>query len=104
MNNEFKTQVDLDLQLERTDNYDIETKKINLRWNLELELRQYGVKSVIITVPEQFLRLDINVWGDDTDTYEEMKLTIKDVEIVRDTDSLIPHTLGYFNKKWRLVF
>lgn len=104
MNNEFKTQVDLDLQFDRADNYDIETKKVNLRWNLEFEVRQYGIKSLIFGVPEQSFTIELNVWGDDEDTPESVQLTVKDVEIVRDTDSLVPHTLGFSNNKWRLVF
>ncbi len=106
MSNEFKTKVDLDLSLDRGDNFDIETKNMNLRWNLELEMRQYGVKSFIITVPDQQITVSLNVWGDDEDTQEELTLDIKDVIVERNDvgDSLIPHALEYYKGKWKLVF
>ena len=107
MNNDFKTQIDLDLLIDRNDNYDIETKKFNLRWNVEFEVRQYGIKSVNITVPEQKIELDICVWGDNEDTYETLTLDIKDVVIERNTegfDNLVPQSLSYFKNKWTLVF
>lgn len=105
--NSFKTQVELDILLPRTDNHNIETTKMNLRWNLELEVRQYGIKSTIITIPEQKVELSVCVWGDDDDTYENVTLDIKDVIIERSgtgLDSLIPKKLEYFKNKWTLVF
>lgn len=105
--NSFKTQVDLDLTINRPDNFEIETKKMNLRWNAEFEMRSYGVKSVIITVPDQQVSLDIRVWGDDEDTFETLTLDIKDVIIERQNEGLeflIPQTLEFFKGKWKLVF
>ena len=103
---DFKTQVDLDVMLDRKDNYDIETKKINLRWNLELEMRQYGVKDFIITVPDQTVTIDLNVWGEDTDTQEQVTLEIKDVLVERASQSsqLIPNSLEFYKGKWTLIF
>jgi hypothetical protein len=105
--NSFKTQVKLDILLDRTDNYEIETLTMNLRWNLELECKNYGVRSIIITVPEQQCGLSVRVWGDDDDTYEDVTLDVKDVEIDRgssDFTGLIPQSLVYFKGKWRLEF
>lgn len=104
--NEFKTQVDLDLMLDRKDNYDIETTKMNLRWNLELEMRQYGIKSFIITVPDQTVTIDLNVWNDDNDTQEQITLEIKDVvvELSGGSDQLIPSSLEFYKGKWTLNF
>jgi hypothetical protein len=110
--NNFKTQVELDILLDRKDNYTIDTKNMNLSWNLELEYRSYGVKSTIITIPDQKVTLSLCVWGDDEDTYEEVTLDIKDVVIERHStceyktsfDSLIPRSLQYFKNKWTVVF
>lgn len=106
MSNNFKTKVDLDLMLDRNDNYDVLTKHINLRWDLEFEMRQYGVKSFIITVPDQSITIDLNIWGDDDDTQEELKFDIKDVLIERSStsDSLFPKSLEFYKGKWKLVF
>ena len=106
MSNEFKTKVDLDLSLDRTDNFDIETKHMNLRWNLEFEMRQYGVKSFIITVPDQTVTVFLNVWGDENDTEEELTLDINNVIVERngESDQLIPSSLEFYKGKWKLVF
>lgn len=105
--NNFKTRVGLSLYLDRNDNYNIETEKVNLRWDLELEMREYGIKSFIITVPDQQISVDIRVWGDDDDTFETLTFDIKDVIIEREEGvlgSLAPHTLEFFKGKWKLVF
>lgn len=104
--NNFKTQVDIDITLDRKDNHDIETKKVNLRWDLELEMRQYGVKSFIITVPDQKINLSVNVWGEDDDSHEDVTLEVKDVLVEQPTNlsQLIPSSLEYYKGKWKLVF
>ena len=104
--NSFKTQIDLDILLDRTDNHDIETKKMNILWNLEFETRQYGLRSFIITVPDQQITLSVNVWGDDEDTHEDVTLDIKDVVIEEPTTfgSIFPKSLEFYKGKWKLVF
>lgn len=104
--NNFKTRVDLDIMLDRKDNHDVLTKHVNLRWNAELEMRSYGIKSVIITVPDQTITLDVNVWGDEDDTQEELTLDIKDVLIEHNgsLETLIPSSLEFYKGKWKLVF
>lgn len=104
---EFKTQVDLDISLEDLENHDVETKKVNLYWNLELEMRQYGVKSFIITVPDQKLNISLNMWGEAEDFGKEITLDVEDVLIEHDGEffsSIIPKTLEYYKGKWKLVF
>ena len=106
--NEFKTQVDLDLMLNDQGNHDVLTKQVNLRWSLELEMRQYGVKSFIVTVPDQTFTVSLNVWGDDDeDTEKEITLEAKDIQVVMREDgisNMIPSTLECYKGKWRLVF
>lgn len=104
--NEFKTQVDLDLMLNDQGNHDVVTKHVNLRWNLELEMRQYGVKSFIVTVPDQTFTVSLNIWGDDEDTEKEIVIDVKDVLVENDSDlnSLVPHTLSFYKGKWKLIF
>ena len=104
--NEFKTQVDLDVMLDLPDNHDIVTKKVNLRWNLELDMRQYGIKSFDISVPDQTLTIDVSIWGEDTDIEKEITLDVKDVLVERngENDGLVPNTLEFYKGKWKLVF
>lgn len=104
---EFKTQVDLDLMLDDQGDHDVLTKHVNLRWNLELEMRQYGVKSLIVTVPGQTFTVSLNIWGEnDGDTEKEIVIDVKDVSVENDSDlnSLVPHTLVFYKNKWKLVF
>lgn len=106
--NNFKTQVALDLYIDRpSQNFEIETKNMNLRWNLDLEMREYGIKSFIITVPDQTLNVTLRIWGEEEDSFEELTLELKDVTIEKnegELGSLVPHTLEFYKGKWKLVF
>jgi hypothetical protein len=104
--NNFKTNVDLFVFLDRTDNHGVESTKFNLRWNLELEMRDYGVKSFIITVPEQTVTIDVTVWGEDGDTVEPLTLEIKNVCIEHSgrLDQIVPSHLEYIRGQWTLNF
>ena len=59
------------------------TKRVSLKWNLELELREYGVKSFLITVPEQVIELEFeeNIYDENDDIvdvkYFTEKFTVK---------------------------
>jgi hypothetical protein len=103
----FKTSVNIDISLDGYNNHDVETETVNLTWDLELEMRNYGIKSFIVTVPDQKITVYLNIWGDDEDTEQEIVLDVKDVEIVRDSKelgSLFPHSLEFYKGKWKLVF
>lgn len=103
----FKTKVDLDLMLDRKDNYDVETKTVEITWDLGLEVRSWGLKDIGVSVPDQKITVLLNIWGDDTDTEEEIVLEIKDVEIERTPGmfyALAPQSLEFYKGKWKLVF
>ena len=103
---EFKTKVELDLTLDRDDNYEIDTHFANLRWTLEMEMRQYGIKSFDITVPDQKITVNLIIWGDEEDTEETLTLDVKDVIVERsgDFDGLVPRSLELYDGKWKVVF
>lgn len=103
----FKTSVNIDISLDGYGNHDVETQTVNLTWDLELEMRNYGIKSFIVTVPDQKITVYLNIWGDDEDIEQEIVLDVKDVEIVLDSKelgSLFPHSLELYKGKWKLVF
>jgi len=105
--NSFNTQIELDLMLDRKDNYSIETEKLHVKWNVEFEMRSFGIKSVIVTVPEQTIDVEVRVWGDDDDTFEQISFDLKDVEVVRESEgfeNLIPSKLECYKGKWKLIF
>ena len=102
----FKTQVDLDISLDGYDNHDVETKKVTIRWDLELEMRNFGIKSFIVTVPEQKINVSLNIWDDNEDFGKDLVLDVKDVIVERNgnSDQLIPSILEFYQGKWKLVF
>jgi phage-related protein len=117
MTNEFKTQVDLDVFLsddqkaalglnEHGDNYNVDTATTNIRWNLELELRNYGIKGFYVTVPAQTITLFVTVWGDDEDIEKELTVEIKGVEVEVENDGFptVPHTLSMSDGDFTLHF
>lgn len=107
MTESFKTKVALDLMLDRTDNYDVETKTVEIVWDLEIDFRSWGLKDIVIGVPSQTINVFLNVWDEVADKEEEISLEIKDVRIERVSDdfsALAPQMLEFYRGKWTLVF
>ena len=106
--NSFKTKVELDMHgLNIEGNYDVSTQNVEILWNLELEMRNWGVKGFDVAVPEQKITVFINKWGDDQDEEVEMTFDLKDVEIFRESEGsscLYPSSLQYNSGEWTLVF
>ena len=59
-----------------------------IEWELDFELRSYGVKDLSITVPKQTITTTITIYDDGTDEDIEKEITVnlEDVEVS-----------GYFN-------
>jgi len=106
MQENFKTMVDLEIALDEYDN--IETKTIEISWDLGIDMRNWGLKDIGLSVPDQQITVLATIWGDDVDDIEkEIVLDVKDVEIVRNpTDfySLAPQCLECYKGQWKLVF
>ncbi|HBI01187.1 MAG TPA: hypothetical protein DDY18_06140 [Flavobacterium sp.] len=102
----FKTKVNLELYIENLNNYDLVTKEVEVNWNLEFEMRDSGVKSFIITVPEQKINVDINVWGEQEDEQKTLTFKLDNVKIEKNEgrEMIIPSSLEFFKEKWTLVF
>lgn len=89
--------------------YEIVTKTVPVTWNLELELRDWGVKSRWITVPDQTIEVDVELYGDDLDAEPEIRtfqVLVKDVTV--DELNLgrgVPTSLEFHPRTgWTLVF
>ena len=83
---EFTTEVDIDI----IGSHNIQSGggKTKIKWKLELEMREYGIKSFIITVPDQVVTSDVWRYNEETDEeyQEEVSVELKDVKI--DTGSM----------------
>lgn len=79
-------------------------------WHLELEARAWGVKSIIITVPEQKLELSMTEEhedGEDTDTGKTYDLTdviVSEPVFTGSIDTITPFELENTAKGWVLHF
>lgn len=72
----------------------IDTK---LKFKINLEVREWGIKEIWISVPDQ----KIEVY--DTEKEEIVEIEIKDVEIdhiLKDTDQITLHHLDFDGEKW----
>jgi hypothetical protein len=98
MNESFVSEVEycIEHSSDKVNLYDYESRygKINIKYNIEIEARDWGVKSIIITAPEQVLNLDLELQSlkDDEDiVYKSFKINLKNIEIEN------PTTFGQIN-------
>jgi hypothetical protein len=56
---------------------------VKIKWNLEIEMRNYGVKGIMIYAPDQTLEFTITRYNEETDEEEETTETFefKDIKI-----------------------
>ncbi|NJO50841.1 MAG: hypothetical protein HC840_16890 [Leptolyngbyaceae cyanobacterium RM2_2_4] len=83
--------------VERDRDIELITKHVPLKWSLELELREYGVKSFYITVPEQEIELEFeeNIY-DENDNIVDVRYFTEKFTVKQDanTDFNIPEESG----------
>lgn len=88
---EFETLVDVDYSSPKTDsenNISLVSKKVKIKWRLELEMRDWGIKCFLTMVDDQKITLDFeqdiydhnDVWIDTK--YFSREITISDAEVV----------------------
>jgi hypothetical protein len=105
----FKTKVELEVYgiLGEGVNYDVLTQTVEIKWDLQLEMRSWGVKDISMSVPEQKITVLLNIWGDNEDTEKEIVLDVKDVLVEKqseDSSSLAPSHLVYNDGEWTLIY
>ncbi len=99
--NLFVTQVDLtlgghelaEMGLEKSyeDVDSVTTKKIDIKWNCELEYRSWGIKSIIVVVPDQDISFAYDKIIDDEGNTKEIEHTVKLANIkLGDSDYKFP--------------
>lgn len=104
---EFTTEVDINI----IGSHNIQSGggKTKIKWKLELEMREYGIKSFIITVPDQVVTSDVWRYNEETDEeYAETEtIELKDVDVELDNnvlDQLFPIRLELWQGIARLEF
>lgn len=82
MREEFSTEVTVDLRMV---GFDIDSiDKVMIKWELDFEMREWGVKDTSIHIPDQTLTITgVKVSGT-TLTEEDFEIEIKDAEITAD--------------------
>jgi len=86
------------------------TGKDYVAWNLDLEVRGYGVKNFAITAPDQNITLIVTKYNEETDEEyeEEVTLQLKDIEVETEFNQglygLIPQRMVIYNGKATLEF
>lgn len=86
--------------------------QINIAWNLSIESRTYGIKSFVVSVPEQTITTTVTEYDEnDEEIHREVVLEIKDVKVVMNQNSsninslsMIPNNLEIFGISAELEF
>jgi hypothetical protein len=81
------------------------TKLYSLKWKYSFEARQYGVKSVDITIPDQ----EVTIEGTVNDALFDKKIKLKNVKkeikkIDSNSISLFPTEIEFYKNEWIVIF
>ena len=101
---EFETKVDLCMPHESGVSY---RGDATVKWSVEFEVRERGIKDIIITIPDQYVHAIKITETEDDDIEEDVALEVKDAQadiIAAGLDSIIPDSLEFYNGKWTLIF
>ena len=79
---EFQTDVEVSCY-DTPKDIDFTTQNITIKWNLELDIRNWGVKDCSIAVPDQVITLIFERWNEEEDSWEdfEKEVQLKDIKI-----------------------
>lgn len=81
--------------------------RASIRWSIELEMREWGVKSIDPIVPDQHITVcwqDRDYEDNEIETYETMHLTECEAKLRSHEGVICPETLEYYKNKWTLLF
>lgn len=89
----FKTEVQLDIT--GSHNQEPASGKVFIEWTVDIEMREYGIKSFGLSVPDQEVTTVVNKYNEETDEEyeEEITLKLKDVKIEYQDNSILPSGL-----------
>lgn len=111
---EFSTPVEVEIyshDLERLSGCELDliiTEQVTIKWTLELEMRSYGIKYAIASVPDQVIYIEVKGYVNKHDTEPERfeyRVELKDITVNKnDKFPECPTKLQYDGEKWTLEF
>jgi len=106
MSTQFVTEVTVEVFDDIGLGADFETIKVPIKWEADFELREWGVKSVDVSVPEQRIELYYvdGATGEDVTKPFDLTNVIVDVSGVTFGQSLLPRSLEFSGGQITLVF
>lgn len=77
----FETQVELSIV--GSHEFTGGSGKAKIKWNFEIEMRNYGIKDISITVPDQSIKTVVTKYNEETDEEyeEEVTLELKNIKV-----------------------
>lgn len=109
---EFKSAVKLDTlsNLKALTGYEIDyvnTEHVDIKWTLEFDIRSWGIKDAVVSVPIQTIYIEFETLTPESDSIKKVEFEVKlqnvDVKLNGKLPSE-PSSLEYDGKKWVLEF
>jgi hypothetical protein len=89
-------------------NYEQWSGKATIQWLLEIDMREWGVKDFIISVPDQTVLVGWTNFDDEDETPPPPpeELFLRDAKVTIDTAfySLYPTKVSFYKGKWEVIF
>jgi hypothetical protein len=86
-------------------------KPITLKWSAQLDVRDWGIDGVMVTVPDQDITVEYEVFDDSTDDYKQESQTvhISNVKVSIEPGEegwkqLAPKSLDWYKEQWQAEF
>lgn len=89
-NAEVDVEIDYDSQVPEGFEYESRNSNAKIKYRLNLEMREWGVKNFIFTMPTQELSLSIDLMSQESEDYESFTFNLK----LEDMDIESPEDLG----------
>ena len=83
---DFESQIDVSYYA-LPEGVEFTTQKIIIKWNLDIDIRNWGINDISIGVPDQPIVLIFEKWNEETDSWEEFEKEIELQNIEVDLDN-----------------
>lgn len=108
---QFSTEVDVniydDLLKDGVNLKSLSSKKAVIKWNASFEAKTWGIKGILIVVPDQTITIQGEDESNESLEVVEISLPIQNIDSSLNTSeyfSISPTSLDYFKGRWTLEF